>query len=219
MTDSVNHWGGKFHNEDIFEHCCMACDNIPVNDYRLKIAAFLHDNGKPLAFKLNSSGGFQRHDKIGYDQAVLDLNRLKFSNGEIAYITDIIFVHMYNLNIDSTDRVFRRFLARCAEFKVDPRHVVLHIIADHDANLAKEPHSPIIFDQLMKRINDEIEKSNAFSVRDLAIGGREVMETLGISPSPMVGTKLKLLFERVLENPELNNVDDLMRMLKEMNNE
>jgi tRNA nucleotidyltransferase/poly(A) polymerase len=69
MITTIGHDGGKFHNETIFEHSVLTCDNIKIDNPNLKIAAFLHDIGKPKAFLLNSNGSFQGHSKFGAELA------------------------------------------------------------------------------------------------------------------------------------------------------
>lgn len=68
-------------------------------------------------------------------------------------------------------------------------------------------------DALERRIAAIQEKAVALSTKDLALGGREVMEILGIGPSPEVGKAMARLLSLVLEDPSLNTKEGLRREL------
>jgi len=63
-----------------------------------------------------------------------------------------------------------------------------------------------------KLLLDEIEKENAFTVKSLAIGGKELIE-LGIERGPIFSVILNDLLDKVLEDPSLNNRDTLLAMV------
>jgi tRNA nucleotidyltransferase (CCA-adding enzyme) len=69
---------------------------------------------------------------------------------------------------------------------------------------------------LWRRVEEEIRAANAFSLRDLAIDGNDVMRELGITPGPEVGRILSALFERVLDEPALNTREKLIELAKAM---
>ena len=62
----------------------------------------------------------------------------------------------------------------------------------------------------------EIRAASAFSLKDLAIDGNDVMKELGIAPSPEVGRILNELFERVTEEPKLNTREKLLELAREI---
>ena len=66
------------------------------------------------------------------------------------------------------------------------------------------------------RFARELERASALKVRDLAIGGKDVMEALAICPSPRVGQVLAGLLDRVLEEPSLNTRQGLLNLLPEV---
>ncbi|HBI27836.1 MAG TPA: hypothetical protein DDY25_08925, partial [Peptococcaceae bacterium] len=54
-----------------------------------------------------------------------------------------------------------------------------------------------------------------FSLKNLEVDGHDVMQVLGMKPGPMVGELLQGLFERVKENPELNNRETLLKIIRD----
>ena len=67
-----------------------------------------------------------------------------------------------------------------------------------------------------RRFAREIERASALRIGDLAIGGAEVMRELQIGPGPRVGQALARLLERVIDEPELNTAQTLIRLLPEV---
>jgi len=217
MLETVGVDGGRYHNETVFEHCLMACDNIKTDNPLLKIAAFLHDVGKPMANLLNSNGSFKGHDKIGSEMASENLKDLKFSNDEIHYITSIIELHMNNLTLETTPKSIRKMRVKLENKNIDFDDFTHMVIADHDANMKHEPHEPDMWFKLTQLFLDSSTIESAFSVKDLAIGGNEVMTVLTMRSGPNVGRILNKLFDMVVENPELNKRETLLGILIDRN--
>jgi hypothetical protein len=71
-------------------------------------------------------------------------------------------------------------------------------------------------DELWLRVEEEIQRANAFSKRDLAVDGHDVMAALGLRPGPEVGRITDAIFERVLDEPELNEKERLLDLAKEI---
>jgi hypothetical protein len=68
-------------------------------------------------------------------------------------------------------------------------------------------------DELKARIAAEIAKSSALSIGDLAVGGADVMEVLGVPPGRVIGDVLRRLLERVLDDDSLNDKATLRAMI------
>jgi len=66
------------------------------------------------------------------------------------------------------------------------------------------------------RFARELERASALKITDLEIGGEDVMRTLGIGPGRVVGQVLSRLLDRVLEDPDLNSRETLLRLVPEV---
>ena len=77
------------------------------------------------------------------------------------------------------------------------------------------PHDFRSLNELKRLYNEIIEKDEAVSVKDLKISGKDIIE-LGVSQGREVGVVLKLIFERVLEDSELNKKEILIKLAKEI---
>jgi putative nucleotidyltransferase with HDIG domain len=186
----------------------LAGDHISPKYRLLKLAAYLHDVGKPISFK---DDHFLEHEDIGAEIVKRELSALKFSKNEIEYVISIIKVHM-NFVANLTPRASRRLLKRLADVGISFHDFLRMKMADRAGNLAKEnrPFSHLI--ALVKKFN----KINAPSkVTQLALNGHNIQELLGIGPGREVGQILKTLLEFVLENGETyNNREKLIEVVK-----
>ncbi|MDM7916483.1 MAG: hypothetical protein QUU85_14660, partial [Candidatus Eisenbacteria bacterium] len=70
--------------------------------------------------------------------------------------------------------------------------------------------------ELRGRIGEILDREAALSVRDLKIGGVELMERLGVRPGPLIGRILAALLEEVLEDPAKNEPETLLRRAEEL---
>jgi hypothetical protein len=71
-------------------------------------------------------------------------------------------------------------------------------------------------EDLWTRVQEEIERSTAFSPSDLVVDGNDVMRELGIGPGPEVGRIIAAVFERVLDDPDLNARERLLPVIREI---
>ena len=70
--------------------------------------------------------------------------------------------------------------------------------------------------ELRHRADAILEAENALSVRDLAIGGHELMSELGLAPGPIIGRVLHALLDEVLDDPTRNTREHLLARAREL---
>ena len=210
--------GGPHHGETVFEHCMLTGDALSSRRPLLRLAGFLHDVGKYDAAVLkNGSLTFPGHEKAR-GAIFADLETLKFSTGELAYIHGIITVHMRPLTETSTPRAVRRLLATLEQLGLSWEDFMRMRIADKKANRnpVKRPYTLSEIKtrlRLLKNQRGENRGSGAFTIKELAIAGREVMAILDIPPGPRVGEILAALLEKVLDDPALNTPEQLKELV------
>lgn len=245
MFDMIGLDGGPHHNETVWEHSMMCGDAIETDNAILKLSGYLHDIGKPLAYKLCCDGHFTNHHRVGIEIAQEVLSALKFTTEQTNFVCDCIYFHMSNMDRDGKDKTFRRLLNKIASKKKSVTFTYEDLIdirlADRKANKKTTPdpdvisigypanmmmvgHNNIFIDHntletkedLLSRFDNIIATEQAFSIKDLNINGHDVMEIMDIKPSPEVKFYLDSLLEMVLNEPELNNREDLINNLKEI---
>lgn len=207
--------GGPYHGESVFEHCMLTGDALSPRRPLLRLAGYLHDTGKfNAAIMKEGELTFPGHEIMG-DQAIRDLEVLRFSQKEITYIDALIKTHMRPLKADSTPKAVRRLLAFLKAHHIPWQEFMRMRIADKSANLAKAPYTLADIKLRVTMIQNELQgrDENAFTLKDLALNGDDIMEILNISRGQTVGNILKELFDLVLDEPEANTYENLKRYL------
>jgi poly(A) polymerase/tRNA nucleotidyltransferase (CCA-adding enzyme) len=196
--------------QDVFEHSLATVDATPSSDLVLRLAGLFHDIGKPETF---ADGHFHQHEFVGEFKARQILRRWKFDKDTVAEVTHLIRNHMFWYETHWTDSAVRRFIR-----KIGLDYIPALFALRRADNIGSGARSPRMYalEALWLRVQEQIAAANAFSLRDLAIDGNDVMRELGIPPSPDVGQILDALFERVLDEPALNTRDKLIELAKAM---
>lgn len=195
--------------QDVFEHSLITVDATPPT-LVLRLAGLFHDVGKPETF---ADGHFHQHEFVGEAIVRRVLRRWKYPKDDIAAIAHLIRHHMFWYQSDWTGSAVRRFI----------RKVGLEVIPDlfelrRADNIGSGIRAPRMYalEDLWTRVQEEIERSTAFSPSDLAVDGNDVMRELGIAPGPRVGRIIAALFERVLDDPALNDRERLLGLIREV---
>ena len=209
-----------YHKYDVFTHCIKSCDNAPPS-LVLRLAALLHDIGKPDTKGWNESKGkitFYNHEVVGELKARKALGHLKFSNKEIEDVCFLVAMHMYDFRARWTDKAVRRFVKRVGITSSDLANLgnipLFQLrIADRLGSGFKNIRITKRQKALEQRIIGVFEKAGVFDIKDLVVNGDDVIENCGIRESPDVGIILETVFNIVLDKPFLNNRDDLLHMV------
>lgn len=204
MVESVGCTQNRYHAYDVWGHamaCLDACEPEPV----LRMAALLHDVGKPRtrAFSTKTNDWtFYEHEAVGAELAEPLLQRLKFANDERERIVGLVRHHLLCYMPSWTDTALRRWLRRVGPGlapdlwrlgRADARGKGLPT----DEDLAR-------IDEMQARSERLLASGAALAVRDLAIGGRDLMAEFAMAPGPAMGRVLAELLEQVLDDPGRN---------------
>lgn len=206
--------GGPFHGETVFEHCLLVGDALPANQPLLRLAGYLHDAGKFDAQGIKQGRVTFAGHETRLDAVADDLDRLKFSNKETRYLLSLVRAHMRPLTEDSTPKAVRRLLSMLDDLGLSQEDFMRMRIADKKGNLAKSPYTFADIRDRLEKIKAAISCQTAFSINDLEISGRDIGNILSLEPGPAIGRVKALLFERVLETPELNSQAALKKMVR-----
>lgn len=202
------------HDKDIFNHTMVVLDNIEKDIY-LRLAALLHDIGKPQCFTIDEDGigHFYGHNKIGADITEEILTRLRFDNKTISLVKLLVKEHMIRFE-EMKEKGIKKFIQRVGINNLD-RLFKLKIADIKGSKNSKEFFGINAFRNECKRI---INQKEPITVKDLEVNGFDIMD-LGIKEGKSIGILLNHLLNIVLEKPELNKRDHLIEILqKEIEN-
>ncbi len=206
----------KHHIYTDFEHNVRALAYTAGEDYSLvvRMAALLHDVGKP---KVKVGDGpdstFYNHEYVGARLAVKALDRLRFPKDFIEIVAHLVRSHMFYYNVGEISPAgVRRFLVRVGPENIDDLLKVRE--ADRIGSGVKKA-IPYKLRHLLFMI--EKVKKDPLSPKMLKVNGDDMMKELGIKPSPRIGWILNALLEEVLEDPEKNEKELLLKRMNELN--
>ena len=212
-----------FHEFDVLDHLFYSCDGAPKEKINVRLAALLHDTGKPASKKIvptpqGETVTFYRHEQYSAEIARKLLFRLKFSNAEIDNICHLIENHMFNYEPQWKDSAVRRFLVKVKAENVedlfDLRLADIYGMRNTPVRLHDSQTAKLLL-EFKERIEKEQQKKSALSLKSLAVNGKDLMEA-GIPGGKELGTILNELFETVLEDPAQNEKDTLMAIAKKI---
>jgi tRNA nucleotidyltransferase (CCA-adding enzyme) len=216
LVEGVGVEQNQWHAYDVWTHAMATLDAAPEGDLVLRLAALLHDVGKP---RTKDGPHFYRHEQIGAEMTREVLRRLRFSNDVVDTTAHLVRSHMYAADPALSDAALRRAIRR-----VGVAHLT-RVFALRHADIAGSglPKRDDSNERFEARVWDEVAKEPAFSVADLAIGGEDVIEAFvrnGTAPAGFrgdarVGKVLHALFEQVTERPEGNERQTLLALLDE----
>lgn len=204
----------RHHIYDVFEHSMFSLKHCPSKKWQVRMAALLHDIGKPKTRKIiNSIATFYNHEYVSAKMTEKILKRLKFSNSDSEQIINLVRNHMFYYNVgEVTESSVRRLIQKTGRDNL--KDLIDVRIADRLGSGVKKakPYKLRHLEYMMEKVqNDPV------SVKMLKINGDELIKILGINPGPKIGAILEVMLSEVIDDPQLNNKDYLEKRAKELN--
>ena len=200
------------HHKDVYEHSLTVLEQAIALEARLgganltlRLAALLHDIGKPKTKALLPDGGvsFHHHEVVGARMCKERMKKLRFDNHIINDVSQLVSLHLrfhgYG-NGEWTDSAVRRYVRDAGELLTH-----LHLLTRADCttrNKKKAEGLAKTYDQLEDRIAQLMEQEELDKIRP-DLSGDEIMKILDIKPSPAVGKAYEFLLELRLEHGPL----------------
>jgi tRNA nucleotidyltransferase (CCA-adding enzyme) len=214
LLESVGFRQNRYHAWDVWRHTLCCVDFAPA-DLTVRLAALLHDVAKPrcAAPKEGAPGEntFYDHEKVGADLSEEILTRLRFPSREIERVALLVREHNWHYLPEWNDATVRRTLARIGPAELPALWALRRADLQARGRLVEEGLANQTACQA--RFAAEVARAGALKISDLAITGEDVMRELGIGPGRQVGQVLAQLLDQVIDDPELNKRNDLIRLL------
>ncbi len=200
------------HKYDVAEHTLHALKNVK-KDKILRLTMLFHDMGKPSMKTTDEKGvdHFKGHALVSEEIARKILRRLKFDNDTVKKVTRLVCYHDYR--IEATPKNVRRAMNRIG-VELFPYYLAVRM-ADVKAQSPYRRREKIENIVAMREVYQEtLLNGDCVTLRDLAVGGRDLME-LGMQPGRELGSMLSELLEWVIDEPECNKKEILCEYVKE----
>ena len=200
------------HHKDVYEHTLTVLeqaialeDRLAGPNLTLRLAALMHDIGKPKTKELIPGGGvsFHHHEVVGSRMTKERLRTLRFDNHVIKDVAQLVFLHLRFHGYGSgewTDSAVRRYVRDAEDLLIH-----LHLLTRADCTTRNKKKADLLartYDQLEDRIVALMAQEELNKIRP-DLDGVEIMKILDIKPSPVVGQAYNHLLELRLEHGPL----------------
>lgn len=211
------HVGQNLHHiYSVLFHNLLSMQYCPSDDPLVRLAALLHDVGKPDVKQGDGKySTFHGHDIVGARIARRLMRRLKFSNEDIEKVTHLVRHHMFYYSIgEVSDAGVRRLLKRIGPDQIEDFLAVR--IADRMGS-GTQVEMPKKLHVLLQHMHDV--QRDPISVTNLAVNGYDLIKEFHLEPSPIIGALQEALLEKVLDDPSLNTREKLFELARGLDRE
>ncbi|MEW9093753.1 MAG: CCA tRNA nucleotidyltransferase [Clostridiaceae bacterium] len=199
-----------YHIYDVYDHSIYSAINIE-SKLHLKLTMLLHDIGKPECKTTDKQGidHFYNHNEVSATKAEQILKRMKYDNKIIEKVVTLIKYHDREI---SGSKSIKKLLNLIGEesFK-DLLKVKIADMQAQNLDFYKERYDKLV--NIEEKLNRIIETKECFTIKDLAINGKDLIN-IGIKQGKEIGDILNHLLDIVLENPEMNTKEKLIEIIK-----
>ncbi|HEY0444074.1 MAG TPA: HD domain-containing protein [Candidatus Limnocylindrales bacterium] len=197
----------KLAGEDLWDHTVRAVDAAPVDRPIVRLAALVHDIGKPATA---ADGHFYGHDRVGADLARDVLERLRYPRAVIDRVVALVRLHMFDYQASWSDPAVRRFIGKVGRGSLDE---LFALRAADNVGSGVEPDGAGLA-ELRRRVDEQIAADAAVDRSDLAVDGDDLIRELGLKGGPGIGRILAQLLDRVVADPALNDRPTLLLLAR-----
>jgi len=208
-------------HKDVYQHSLVVLEQAIAleedgPDLVLRLAALLHDVGKPATRRFESGGGvsFHHHEAVGAKMVRKRLRELRYSKEIVSDVAQLVFLHLrfhgYGRG-EWTDSAVRRYVTDAG-----PLLTRLHKLVRADCTTRNRRRA-----QNLQRTYDELEERIArlAAEEDLArvrpdLNGNEIMTLLGLPPGPLVGKAWRHLKDLRLDRGPLSREDAVAELIR-----
>lgn len=200
------------HSYNVGEHTIRSLQEI-APDRILRLCMLFHDMGKPEYKTMDADGvaHFKRH-ALGSEQITKQvLKRLKFDNDTLRKVSKLVLYHDYRMPADG--RSVRRAVNKIGK-ELFPAYLAIRRADTLAQSLYRREEKLQNIEEITKEYDRILQQKECVSLKELAVTGSDLIR-IGMKPGKELGDTLQMLLEEVLENPQFNEKEKLLEMVKE----
>jgi poly(A) polymerase/tRNA nucleotidyltransferase (CCA-adding enzyme) len=199
------------HIYTVWEHNLRALETCPSKKLHVRLAALLHDVGKPKTKRGDGyRSTFYNHDHVGARMTRAILTRLRYQNEIVDKATLLVDYHLFYYNVGEVTEASVRRLVRKVGLENMPDLMAVRIGDRLGSGTPKaKPYKLRHLEYMIDKVSKD-----PISVKMLAIKGTDLMQELSLAPGPRIGAILDVLLAEVIEDPNLNTKESLLARSK-----
>ena len=198
-----------YHVYDVFDHTIHAIENCESKDLIVRLAVFFHDFGKPHSYQDGEDGyrHFKGHGKVSADITDSIMKRLRFDNETRNDVVELVYYH------DATFEVGKKYVKRWLNKIGEKQFRRLLDVRKSDIKGQKPNYE---FERIEKVNNiekilaDVLQEDECFSLKDLAVNGKDLI-SIGYKSGKELGNTLNELLQLVIDGECPNEKEKLLQ--------
>ncbi len=205
-------------HKDVYAHTLAVVDNAIAletdgPDVTLRLAALLHDVGKPDTRAIHRDGTvtFHHHDVVGARMTTKRLRALRFDKTTVRDVSKLVELHLrfHTYKMGWTDAAVRRYVTDAGELLERLNALTRADVTTRNARRAAAIQCRV--DELGARIVELREREQLEAMRP-PIDGNTIIAHLGVEPGPVVGQAWRFLLDQRLEHGPMSEDAALARL-------
>lgn len=201
-----------YHDYDVYGHTIHAIEECDSDDLTVRLAVFFHDFGKPHCYQDGEDGirHFKGHGKVSAEITNNIMKRLRFDNETRNNVVQLVYYHDATFEVGK--KYVKRWLNKIGEEQF--RRLLELRRADIKGQKKELDQSRIDkVDNIEKILDEVLQEEECFSLKDLAVNGKDLIE-IGYKSGKELGNVLQRLLDTVISEEINNNRDELLELAK-----
>ena len=198
-----------WHIWDVFGHTIHAIEYCDSDDLVVRLAVFFHDFGKPHSYQDGEDGirHFKGHGKVSADMTDSIMKRLRFDNETRNNVVELVYYHDATFEVGK--KYVKRWLNKIGEKQF--RRLLQVKKADNKAqNLELSSDRIKELSEIEALIDEVLQEDECFSLKDLAVNGKDLIG-VGYKAGKELGNTLNKLLQLVIDGDCPNEKEKLLQ--------
>lgn len=198
-----------YHMYDVWNHTVHAIEYCESDDLVTRLTVFFHDIGKPHCYQDGEDGirHFKGHGRVSADMTNEIMKRLRFDNDTREKVVELVYYH--DVTFEVGKKYVKRWLNKIGEEQfrrlLNVRRADIKAQADMDQETRLQK-----IDNIEYTLEEVLQDNECFSLKDLAVNGKDVMDIMHIKSGKDVGCWLNEILTRVIDGRLKNDREDLI---------